>query len=190
MPKIINKLQTVSFLIGRRIGKRPLAGRTFCLTERWLPLHRIERTSDLVAFHHPRPIANPHILIVPTLPFPGLSTKKMPVEMKARLIWNACQLAQGIVTSINADACWQLVFNGGTRQDIGQVHGHLLRWSSSKQHSGQPVTDPAIDPGFWCELFTRINAAAQNPENGYSLVFRWGPTVPFRISWEQQHCAN
>ena len=158
-----------AFRIGRRIGKHPVASVLFCLTERLLPVKRIARTPGLVAFHHPRPVADPHILIVPTRPFPALTTDRLTTREKAGIVWQMTQLAREIMPHGN----YQFVINGGERQDIGQVHAHLLKEESGIAAGARALMDPATEPEQWEELFADLQNAAEIPGNGFSLEIHW-----------------
>lgn len=166
-----------AFRIGRRLGKHPKAGRLFCLTERLLPLNRIARRNDLVAFHHPRPIETPHVLIVPTKPVASLTGSSLSDEQLSSLIWRMAQLGRAIASRLPASHQWQLVINGGIRQDIGQLHGHLLHADASPV-SGHSLADPSTAPNTWHQVHTELNAAAAVPGNGFSLVIHWQSDEP------------
>lgn len=161
-------LGNTAFGIGRRIGKHPLAGRIFCLAERWLPLKRVARTHTLVAFHHPRSIANPHVLIVPTRPLPSLTAPMRSSENRAETIWQMVILAREIGLNMHAAAAWQMVINGGNRQDIGQMHGHLLL-----DHTSPTASDAIDSAGDLLPFLERLRDIARVPDAGYSLVIRW-----------------
>lgn len=162
----------IAFRIGRRIGKHPFAGRLFCATERFLPLNRITRTKDLVVFHHPRPVAHPHVLIVPTRPMPTLITSAIQDQERAESIWKTIDLAREVTHQLSFSTAWQLVINGGARQDIGQVHAHLMH-SRDPESGRRTLIDPAIEPEPWRELFSLIRAADQIHNQGYSLEIQW-----------------
>lgn len=163
----------LAFSVGRRIGKHPLSGRLFCLTERWLPVDKIAREDGLVAFHHPRPIAVPHVLIVPTRPFSSLTTDRLSEAEKSQIVWSMVQFARQVSEELPVSNEWQLVINDGTRQDIGQVHGHLLQAPQNQGEAENSLTDPAIQPGTWSEIFTVLRVAERVPNSGYSLEVRW-----------------
>lgn len=166
-------LQRFAFNIGRRIGKHPMSGRIFCSTERFLPLKRIVRENGLVAFHHPRPIASHHVLIAPTHPAPSLITDHPDESYLPELIWEMVVLARRISADLDPTARWQFVINGGERQDIGQIHGHLLRVDEQGSTEALDISAPAECPQLWVDLFRALSEAASIPLNGFSLVFRW-----------------
>lgn len=180
-------LGNAAFAIGRKIGKHPIAGRLFCLTVRGLPLKRIRLTGDLVVFHHPRPIADPHILVVPTSPFDSLTTKKIENPIKWRIIWEMIEIGREVSGEIDPESNWQLVINGGSRQDIGQLHGHLLKNAPRATANGVALTPPAGDSGRWHDLWEELQNASAIPEHGYSLVTTWksGEVPVVQVQQEQ-----
>lgn len=163
-------LRELAFDIGRKLGKHRATSRIFCLLERALPLHRLGRSQHCVAFDHPRPSWQPHILIVPTTPFPALSTDRLTVQQKSELIWEMVMLARTVTRENDAD--WRMVINGGKRQDIGQVHGHLIHADREPPTDAIALADPAVQPGGWEQLFARVRRADAVPGNGYSTIFR------------------
>lgn len=167
------QLQAKAFDIGRALGKHPLTSRLFCLVERFLPLKRLARGSRVVAFRHPRPSYDPHILVVPTMPFPTLSTSSLPVAQKAALLWEMIELAHTLATP--SRSTWQMVINGGERQDIGQVHGHLIHARSNQTGMGLPLSDSKTNLSAWNGVFSRVEQAAGIPGNGYSVILNFQP---------------
>lgn len=166
-------LGTLAFEIGRRIGMHPAASWLFCRIEKWLPLDRIARRGSLVAFHHPRPTQHPHVLIVPTTPVASLVSHRKSEPELAVLIWEMVELARGIAPQLPPAETWQLVINGGTRQHIGQLHGHLLHGASRAGQDSLLVHDPADDMTAWRRIFAGIANEATTPGSGYSLFIRW-----------------
>lgn len=167
------RAQEKAFDIGRAVGKHPLASRLFCFVERALPLQRLARSGRVVAFRHPRPSYDPHILVVPTTPFPALGTPSLTPEQRASLLWEMVQLARPLAVPSAAD--WQMVINGGTRQDIGQVHGHLIHTRSASTAMPLQLNDPESHPAGWKSLLDRVHQAATVPGNGYSVIFSFQP---------------
>ncbi|MCA9834720.1 MAG: HIT domain-containing protein [Thermomicrobiales bacterium] len=159
-------LKTVAFNIGRRIGKHPLASRVFYLSERFLPVERLARSEHVAAFRHPRPSWIPHILIVPTTPFPELVTSKLSLERKSEILGEMLALAQQVAATEDTDASWFVIINGGIRQEIGQVHGHLIH---EPHDVGEPTHSIATANG-WKPLLETLQRANEVPDNGYSLV--------------------
>ncbi len=167
------RVQEKAFDIGRAIGKHPLASRLFCLVERFLPLQRLARSGTIVAFRHPRPSFDPHILVVPTVPFPSLDASSLTIARKSAILWEMATVARSLADP--APAQWQMVINGGVRQDIGQVHGHLIRAEGDRTATGWTLRDPRLESEGWESLFDRIHQATGVPGNGFSVTFRFAP---------------
>lgn len=164
--------EKLAFQIGRRIGRHPVAGRLFCLTERLLPLKRIARRDGIVAFHHPRPVADPHVLIVPTRPVASLTSDRLADEEMAELIWRMVELGRELTLELPESAAWQIVINGGKRQDVGQLHGHLMHAESSGL-PGPALTSLTTESAVWDQILAQVKEAAEVADNGFSLILRW-----------------
>ena len=177
------RVQEKAFDIGRALGKRPFVSRLFCLVERALPLQRLARSHMAVACRHPRPGYDPHILVVPTTPFPTLATSSLPVARKSELVWEMVALARPLADPTQAQ--WQMIINGGQRQDIGQVHGHLIHAASDAIGPMREMDDPTSDPDEWNRLFDRIHRAAGVPANGFSVTFHFRPAERIAASFSE-----
>jgi diadenosine tetraphosphate (Ap4A) HIT family hydrolase len=177
------RIQEKAFDIGRAIGKHPLASRLFCLVERALPLQRLARSGQVVAFRHPRPSYDPHILVVPTTPFPALATSSMTVARKSALLWEMVTLARSLTDPSQTE--WQMVINGGERQDIGQVHGHLIHASGAAAGPSWDLGDPERETDGWNGLLDRVHRASQVPSNGYSVTFHFEPGDRLTVTFSE-----
>ncbi|MBE0688619.1 MAG: HIT domain-containing protein [Anaerolineae bacterium] len=89
-----------------------------------LPVDRLHETENLVAFYHPAPSYPLHILIVPKIARPSLmqlsdadSSFFVDLFATVRLLVERFDLAAG---------GYQLIANGGSYQDVPQVHFHLV----------------------------------------------------------------
>ena len=124
-----------------------------------------------MAFIHPRPSYDPHILIVPTTPFAALVTPGMKVEDQSLRLWEMIELARAVI-AVTPGVGWQMIVNGGIRQDVGQVHGHLVHAQEILPvNSVVEVADPSAGLVPWIALFDELTPAASRPDNGYSLIF-------------------
>lgn len=182
------RIRELAFDIGRTIGKRPAASWIFCLSERALPLHRLARSRRCVAFCHPRPIARPHVLVVPTTPFPSLAHARTANDKKVALLWEMLQLAREVTADHDAD--WRLVINGGTRQDIGQVHGHLMYDDLEVPTHSIDIDDPTVHPHGWEQLLHSIETAHRIQNNGYSVTFRFQSSGGVVASFSESHASE
>lgn len=93
--------------------------------------------------------------------------------------------AQGIANRLDTGTSWQLTINGGNRQDIGQVHGHLTIASEVLDPAPVPIADPVLDPTPLAQLFADIQRADSIPDNGYTLAISWGSSSePQAVLWQ------
>ena len=82
-----------------------------------LPIKKVYEDADAVAFFHPAPSAQPHILIVP--------------KARARTVFDLSEalfraaLRAGAEIARRYEMPLQLRINGGNRQDVAQAHFHL-----------------------------------------------------------------
>ena len=87
-----------------------------------LPLQRLRETETLLAFYHPKPSYEFHVLLVP---------KKSVVSLKefdsrdAAFLSDLYATVQSLVEEFQLSA-YRLVVNGGDYQDFPQLHFHLI----------------------------------------------------------------
>jgi histidine triad (HIT) family protein len=88
-----------------------------------LPVRRVCETERIIAFHHPRPAWEHHVLFVPKVAIPTLlGVRQEQVPVVRQLI----QLALSIASPERLDhGGFALMVNGGAYQDVGQLHFHL-----------------------------------------------------------------
>ena len=104
------------------VGK--LAGWVFAHMSFALPVHRLRETPTLLAFYHPSPAHAVHILIVPRRAIRGLEA--LTPQDQAFLL-DLIQVVQGLVAELGLDERgYRLVANGGSYQEIPQLHFHLI----------------------------------------------------------------
>lgn len=102
------------FLIGGM-----LAHMTFAL-----PVKRLRETSNLLAFHHPRPAYPVHILLVPKRTVSNLLDLD-PED--SRFLTELFETVQSLVKEFNlAKGGYRLIVNGGAYQDFPHLHFHLI----------------------------------------------------------------
>jgi hypothetical protein len=66
-----------------------------------------------------------------------------------------------------------MIINGGQRQDIGQVHGHVIHGGDELSGPAWDLDNPENNPDGWNQLFDRVHRASQVPSNGYSVTFQF-----------------
>ena len=89
-----------------------------------MPVNKLYETKLVLAFYHPKPAHNIHILIVPKRAissFADLSETDLPVVNDVILT------AQHLVKELQlAEKGYRLLVNGGAYQDVKQIHFHLV----------------------------------------------------------------
>ena len=83
----------------------------------------LHETEYLVAFWHPRPSYEVHLLLVPKRPFKTLLDVPVGDPFTADL-WAVAQL---LVRELKLEeSAYRLVSNGGAYQDVPHLHFHLI----------------------------------------------------------------
>lgn len=116
------------FIFGtiKRVGKQSWVAPVFCRVNRFLPLQYIERTEFAIAIKHPRAGWDGHVVITPLTPCRGLLSQREPLMNRGFNMWQIYLLAREVAKSQAEDERGTfLIINGGRRQEIGQMHGHL-----------------------------------------------------------------
>lgn len=92
----------------------------------WLiPVRHVSSTSQVLAFRHPRPSWETHILVVPKIGIPNLvSIDDDSLPAFTDMLATARALAATLRHEIPGSPVTFLI-NGGAWQDVGQLHGHL-----------------------------------------------------------------
>jgi hypothetical protein len=114
------------FTTVKQVGKQPWVAPAFTRVRRFLPLQYIERTDDAIAVTHPRAGWPGHVVITPTTVSRGLLSHREPIANRGFHMWQIYLLARDVAPNQPEDerGCY-LIINGGRRQEIGQMHGHL-----------------------------------------------------------------
>lgn len=99
-----------------------IIGWSFANMSDLIPVDKIHETDRIIAFNHPKPLHNIHILIVPKI---GVRSF---VELRDRdLQHEIISSAQHLVEQLGlADKGYRLIVNGGEYQDVKQLHFHLI----------------------------------------------------------------
>ncbi len=110
-----------------------------------LPVKRVASTPAVIAFHHPRPSWETHILLVPKVGIPSLLEVDPADEP---VVLDVLRLADRIGRDITATDPGQrplsLIVNGGAYQDVGQLHFHLVAGPSVQQYRCPGVSPPDL----------------------------------------------
>lgn len=101
-----------------------LAGLVFGKMDFWLPVQRLRETKALLAFYHPQPAYPLHILIVPRRAVRSLQE----MEPGDQAFWvDLVQVVQSLVVEFDLEVRgYRLILNGGSYQDVPQLHFHLI----------------------------------------------------------------
>jgi hypothetical protein len=114
------------FTTVKQVGKQPWVTPVFTRVRRFLPLQYIERTDHAIAIHHPRAGWPGHVVITPTTVSPGLLSQREPIANRGFHMWQIYLLARDVAAhQPEEERGHYLIINGGRRQEIGQMHGHL-----------------------------------------------------------------
>jgi len=117
-----------------RIGKKLFAlaktpvgdlivGIAFGRLSKLLPVKRVKETDKVVAFWHPKPFWEKHILIVPKRAIKKLTTLR---DEDLKYVDEVFQVAERIVQDLGwEEGGYTLLVNGGDRQEVNQLHFHL-----------------------------------------------------------------
>jgi histidine triad (HIT) family protein len=89
-----------------------------------IPVNRILETGTLVAFYHPDPSYPVHILLVPKKAIRGVADLGQEDQP---FLWELISSVQQIVAQLGLEQHgYRLVVNGGSFQDVPQLHFHLI----------------------------------------------------------------
>lgn len=117
------------------LAKTPLGdlivGLAFEKFSNLLPVKRIIETDKVIAFWHPKPFWEKHILIIPKKPIKKLTSLKKEDYI---YISEVLEVAKQLVNDLGWEKSgYTLLANGGNRQEVNQLHFHL---NSGKQIRG------------------------------------------------------
>jgi len=88
-----------------------------------LPVQRVKETERVLAFWHPKPFWEKHILIVPKKTIKNLTSLTAEDYIYMQEIY---KVAKEIVEELGWDKTgYTILTNGGDRQEVNQIHFHL-----------------------------------------------------------------
>jgi histidine triad (HIT) family protein len=135
-----------------------------------LPVRRVGETEQVIAFHHPRPAWQPHILFVPKV---GIASLLDVTSEQVPLVRGLIQFAlETAARERFGPAGFALLVNGGAYQDVGQLHFHLAGRSPEIWYDD--VDDPAEDVLLATEILTAFDHP--HPQRATHIVLR--PSAP------------
>lgn len=114
------------------LAKSPLGdlivGIAFGKFSKLLPVKRVKETSKVIAFWHPKPFWEKHILIIPKKKIKNVTSLKYE---DGEYLYEVFKVAGEIVKELGWEKeGYSLLANGGSRQEVNQLHFHL---NSGKQ---------------------------------------------------------
>jgi len=93
-----------------------------------IPAKRLKETPSLIAFQHPKPCYEVHILLVPKRSLASLMDLK---DNDADFLADLVMTTQELVKELDLEPKgYRLIVNGGENQDIPQLHFHLVSGAS------------------------------------------------------------
>lgn len=117
-------LSRILFTVAKsRLGE-VVVGWSFAHMNFLIPVDRLYETERVVAFHHPKPSHQTHILIVPKHQIRSLlalTAAELPIVQD--VIFTTQHLVKELALE---ESGFRLVVNGGAYQDVMQVHWHLI----------------------------------------------------------------
>ncbi len=100
-----------------------IVGLAFGKFSKLLPVKKIKETSKVIAFWHPQPLWDKHILIVPKKPIKKLTALTKKDREYINEIFN---VVVELVKELGLEnSGYSLVTNGGKKQKVKQLHFHL-----------------------------------------------------------------
>ena len=110
------------------LAKTPIGdliiGTAFGKLSKLLPVKRIKETDKVLAFWHPVPSWEKHILIVPKKAIKKLTALK---EEDLKYVDEVFRIAKEVVMELGWEkGGYTLLTNGGNRQNVNQLHFHLV----------------------------------------------------------------
>jgi len=100
-----------------------IVGLVFGKFSKLLPVKKVKETDKVIAFWHPRPLWEKHILIVPKKPI-----KKLIIFTKKdeEYISEIFKITAELVKKLELEnKGYSLIVNGGKKQEVKQLHFHL-----------------------------------------------------------------
>lgn len=111
------------FELAKTPAGEAVVGLIFEKFSKLLPIKRVKETDKVIAFWHPKPFWEKHIVIVPKKAIKSLTTLK-PED--SDYIGEIYLVAKEIVLELGWNKSgYTILINGGDRQEVGQIHFHL-----------------------------------------------------------------
>ena len=118
-------LKKTLFQIARSQVSGYFIGFAFARLSFLMPFRKVINSPDLVAFHHPVKFWEHHLLIVPKKAIPSLAAFTIANNPPHQNILLSIVQAAKHAVKMEGLSDYALVVNGGTYQDVPQIHFHL-----------------------------------------------------------------
>lgn len=100
-----------------------IVGIAFEKFSKLLPVKKVKENNKVIAFWHPRPFWENHIVLVPKKAIKSLT---VITPQDSSYISEVYLIAKEIVKELGWDKSgYTILVNGGDRQEVGQIHFHL-----------------------------------------------------------------
>lgn len=118
------RITALLFKIARSKPGGPVARWGLARANKLIPMERINETDLVIAFQHPAPTHEFHVLLVPKESVKSLSALE---AAHGTLLAEVFQVVKQIVEEKGLEKIgYSLLVNGGLRQDVPQLHFHLI----------------------------------------------------------------
>lgn len=173
------------------LARLPFVGRWIAFVAQYAPVlipgRKIARTENMLLLHHPVPSYEKHGLILPRKRVKSILDVKDP-----RLFGDMVAMAERFLAGQGKEQALMLCVNGGRRQDVRQLHGHVVPAKDERRYMagpGEPVIfetekgwvtecggayragkkePPAESPEGWMDLFSVARAFLQMKEKAWA----------------------
>ena len=119
----MSKLTRSLFFLAKTRAAGQVVGSCFAHGSFLIPVKRLYETPSVLAFYHPKPAYPHHVVIVPKKAIPNLLVLSEYPDYAMAIL----TAAQAIVAQFQwKHGTYVLCANGGSRQEVQQVHFHLF----------------------------------------------------------------
>lgn len=124
-----------------RIGEK-FVGWLFSHMSAFLAVDRLYETESLLAFYHPEPSYDVHILLVSKK---AIASFMDLTEDDHDFLDDVLRATQTLVKDLSLDESgYRLILNGGSYQEVPQLHFHLVAGEGILNHGNQTL-NPEMD---------------------------------------------
>jgi len=161
-----------------RVARSRIGGRlsaVVCMFAPWsLPVRHVIRTRRVIAFYHPRPEADDHVVFVPRTYIPSLAS--LVQQRDARTFLDLVTVAAMYAEEKNR-ASAILAINVGGRQEVLQLHGHLLSTAGLRTAIDEIIDEHVVDIHDATAVLDALHRLVERIENAGEA---WGGSVLVR----------